>query len=304
MPMNLRTVDLNLLTIFDAIMAERNMTRAAAKVGMTQPAMSNALGRLRALTDDPLFVRTAKGMVPTPRAEALAKPVRQALDLVRTGLTQSAVFDPATSDRSFTLAMGDYCEVVFLPRLLAALEAEAPNVTFTLAAPAGATLRKEMKEGSVDLVWDSAPVDAAGYTSEKLLDDTVVWIMRAGHPLAGKDTLTQEDYQSASHIRLEPGITYVHNFDGYVRQLGIHRAFSVELARIVPMIFVLAETDHVATLPRRVAEKFASLLPIAIKPLPFKLPHSPLYQSWHQSMTDDPGHVWLRHRLLDLAKEF
>lgn len=301
--MNLRSVDLNLLTMFDAIMVERNMTRAAAQVGMTQPAMSNALGRLRALTGDPLFIRTAKGMTPTARAEALADPIRRALDLVRTGLSDSALFDPKTSARGFTLAMGDYCEVAYLPRVLAALRTDAPNIHLSMIAPAGATLRKELKEGVVDLVWDASPIDYAGYQSEKLIDDSVVWIMSKNNPLTKKRTLSARDYQSASHIRLDPGFTYVHDFDRYVRQKGIHRDFDVEVARIVPMLFIVAETDHVATMPRRMAEKFAKSLSLVIQPLPFEIPSSPLFQSWHSSMENDPGHRWLRQRLLELMAE-
>ena len=301
--MNLRSVDLNLLTIFDAIMVERNMTRAAQQVGMTQPAMSNALNRLRGLTGDPLFVRSARGMIPTPRADALAAPVRQALELVRTGLSESALFDPKTSKRSFTLAMGDYCEIAFLPRLLAMLSGEAPNVHLSLMPQAGSTLLKELKEGAVDLVWDSASIDNAGYQSDKLVDDTVVWIMGDHHSLAKKKKTTVEDYQSASHVRLDPGFTYVHDFDRYVRQLGIHRHFGVQVARIVPMSFIVAETDHVATMPLRLAAKFSDLLPITIQNLPFDIPGSPLYQSWHGSMQDDPGHTWLRERLLDFMAQ-
>jgi len=302
--MNLRSVDLNLLTIFDAIMVERHMTRAAARVGMTQPAISNALARLRDLTGDPLFVRTGRGMMPTPRATALAVPIRRALDLVQSGLTEKAAFDPASSDRSFTLAIGDYCEVLFLPQVLAALQEEAPGVSLSLQSPAGATLQKELKDNSVDLVWDAAPLDGPGFRSETLFDDRIVWIMSASHPLADKKRLTLDDYASASHVRLDPGHTYVHNYDRFVRNLGIHRHFAVELTRIIPMAFTVAETHHVATVPNRMAERFAQFLPLAIKRVPLDLPSSPFYQSWHGSRDDDPGHSWLRGRLVDLAKDF
>jgi DNA-binding transcriptional LysR family regulator len=302
--MNLRTVDLNLLTIFDAIMVDRHMTRAAERVGMTQPAMSNALSRLRDMTGDPLFVRTGRGMVPTPRATALAVPIRQALNLVQTSLSEKAVFDPATSDRSFTLAIGDYCEVLFLPQVLSALQQEAPGVGFSLQSPAGATLTKELKDNSVDLVWDTTPLDGPGVESQTLFDDTIVWIMSATHPLAKKRRVSLDDYRNASHIRLDPGYTYVHNYDRYVRNLGIHRHFAVEVTRIVPMAFTVAETHHVATVPKRMADRFARFLPIAIKPVPLDLPSSPFYQSWHSSSHDDPGHSWLRGRLLELAQDF
>ncbi|MCE7999708.1 MAG: LysR family transcriptional regulator [Rhodobiaceae bacterium] len=302
--MNLRSVDLNLLTIFDAIMVEKHMTRAAARVGMTQPAMSNALARLRDLTGDPLFVRTGRGMTPTPRATALAVPVRRALELVQAGLTEKAAFDPTSSDRSFTLAIGDYCEVLFLPHVLAALEAEAPGVSLSLQSAAGATRQKELKDNSVDLVWDAAPLDGPGFRSEMLFDDTIVWIMSASHPLAGKKRPTLDDYASANHVRLDPGHTYVHNYDRFVRNLGIHRQFAVELTRIVPMAFIVAETHHVATVPNRMAKKFARFLPLAIKEVPLDLPGSPFYQSWHSSRDDDPALTWLRGRLVEMAKDF
>lgn len=302
--MNLRSIDLNLLTIFDAIMAERHMTRAAERVGMTQPAMSNALSRLRDMTGDPLFVRTGRGMMPTPRATSLAGPIRRALDLVQTSLSEKSVFDPGTSDRSFTLAIGDYCEVLFFPQVLAALQSEAPDIKFSLQSPAGATLTKELKDNSVDLVWDAAPLDGPGFESKTLFDDTIVWIMSATHPLANKRRVTLDDYRNASHVRLDPGYTYVHNYDRYVRTLGIHRHFAVELTRIVPMAFTVAETHHVATVPKRMAERFARFLPLAIKPVPLDLPTSPFYQSWHNSRNDDPGLTWLRGRLTELARAF
>ncbi len=302
--MNLRSVDLNLLTIFNAIMVEKHMTRAANRVGMTQPAMSNALSRLRELTGDPLFVRTGRGMMPTPRATALAIPIRRALDLVQAGLTEKAAFDPATSDRSFTLAIGDYCEVLFLPQVLSALQSEAPGVSLSLQSPAGATLVKELKDNSVDLVWDATPLDGPGFSSETLFDDTIVWIMSTTHPLAKKKRPTLDDYASASHVRLDPGHTYVHNYDRFVRNLGVHRHFAVELTRIVPMAFAVAETHYVATVPNRMAEHFARFLPIVTKPVPLDLPSTAFYQSWHVSRNDDPGLNWLRQRLMGLAQEF
>ncbi|MEQ9518646.1 MAG: LysR substrate-binding domain-containing protein [Parvibaculum sp.] len=300
--MNLRNVDLNLLTIFDAIMVERNMTRAAERVGMTQPAISNALSRLRALTGDPLFTRTAKGMTPTPRAETLATPVRQALDLVRAGLTDTASFHPDTSTRNFVVAMGDYCEVVFLPKIVSALSHEAPHIQITALAPAGTTLSKELKDGTVDLVWDTLPIDKTGFVSESVFDDRLVCIMATDNPLAGEHELTPQRYETAAHIRLDPGHTYVHAFDRYVRQLGIHRQFAIEVSRIIPMGYIAAESQYVATVPYHLAMRFAKTLPIAIKELPLKIPQSPVYQSWSETFRDDPGHKWFRTRLKDIVR--
>ncbi len=300
--MNLRNVDLNLLTIFDAIMTERNMTRAAERVGMTQPAISNALSRLRALTGDPLFTRTAKGMVPTPRADALAQPIRQALDLVRAGLTDATSFHPDTSKRNFVVAMGDYCEVVFLPKIISILSVETPHIQITALAPAGSTLSKEMKDGTVDLAWDTLPIDRTGYVSEIVFDDRLVCIMARDNPLAQARTLSAQDYETAAHIRLDPGHTYVHAFDRYVRHLGIHRRFAVEVSRIIPMGYIAAESQYVATVPYHLALRFAETLPIAIKELPLEMPRSPVYQSWSETLKDDPGHRWFRNRLKEILR--
>lgn len=299
--MNLRNIDLNLLTIFDAIMAERNMTRAATRLGMSQPAISNALTRLRAVTGDPLFTRTARGMVPTTRAEALAGHVRQALDLMRAGLSESAVFTPSQSERSFTLALGDYNEVVYLPPLLNTLKSEGPNISYSFVTPAGTTLTRELKEGQVDLVWDSTPIDSNGFHSDIVIEDDVAWAMSETHPLADMDHPTIDDYMACEHLRLDAGFTYVHDVDQQIRSLGLKRNFTVAFGRSIPMTFTMADVNCVATLPRRMLDRFAAILPIVVKPLPFTLSPTYMYQSWHEAADADPGHAWLRQRIMDLT---
>jgi len=294
--MNLRSIDLNLLTIFDAIMAERNMTRAAARLGLTQPAMSNALGRLRKLVDDPLFVRTARGMTPTPRAQALAPRLHQALEAIRMSLSEEERFDPARAARTFTLAIGDYCEVLFLPRLVQKLRAQKAPVQFSMVPQAGATLAQELRDGRVDLVWDSVPVDRPGFNSEPILTDEVVCVLSRDHPLARKK-LTPATYEALDHVRLTPAMTYVHEFDQFARRRGIHRHFAVEVPRIVSMLFMVAGSDLAATLPAQLAKAFSAQLNLVAKPLPFPGPRSTLYQSWHVTRDDDPAHRWLRQAM-------
>ncbi|MGK2741426.1 LysR substrate-binding domain-containing protein [Tepidicaulis sp. LMO-SS28] len=299
--MNLRTVDLNLLTIFDAIMAERHMTRAAKRLGMTQPAISNALARLRALTGDPLFVRTGQGMAPTPRAQSLAPAIAQALETIERSLSEEAAFDLAAS-RTFTLAVGDYCEALYMPALMRRFREAGPDIHLVLHPQAGATLERELKEGTVDLVWDSVPIDRPGFQSEETVADTVVCVLSAGHKRAG-ETMTRALYTELDHVRLTPSHTYVHEFDQFARRHGVKRRFAAEVPRLLSMLFMVAETDLAATLPGSVAHRFAKELGLVIKPVPLDVQSAPLYQSWHTSRTKDPAHIWLRETLRALAAE-
>lgn len=299
--MNLRSVDLNLLTIFDAIMAERHMTRAAHRLGMTQPAISNALSRLRALTGDPLFVRMAQGMAPTPRAKSLAPQIHQALETIRMSLEERRHFDPATASRTFTLAVGDYVEAMLMPALVKRLRELGPGTHLVLQPQAGATLEKELKEGTVDLVWDSMPIDRPGFESEEIFADGITCVMAATHPRA-EDELTRELYTALDHVRLTPTHTYVHMFDEFARRQGIKRNFAVEVPRLISMLFMVAETDLIATVPARAAQRFAPLLDLVLKPVPMDLPQSYFYQSWHSSQDADPGHLWLRAALKEISR--
>lgn len=294
--MNLRNFDLNLLTIFEAILAERSMTRAAKRLGMTQPAISNALNRLRQQIDDPLFLRTADGMTPTPRAQALAPSIKSALETVRRSLSDDATFNPASANRTFTLALGDYAEQTIVPHLIREVRAQSKNIHFHFLPNAGSSLIKEMREGRVDLVWDGTAVEQNGFVSEVVESNKMVCIMAKDHPLAQKDILSVEDYAQAEHVQLSASSSYTHDTDQQIRRLGIRRKFAVEVPRFLSMMRITAATDLLSTMTERFARTFQEDFGIVVKELPFELTRQ-IYQSWHSSQTNDPGHAWLRELL-------
>ncbi|MBV1886963.1 MAG: LysR family transcriptional regulator [Parvibaculaceae bacterium] len=294
--MNLRNFDLNLLTIFEAILAERSMTRAAKRLGMTQPAISNALNRLRQQIDDPLFLRTADGMTPTPRAQALAPSIKSALETVRRSLSDDATFNPASANRTFTLALGDYAEQVIAPHLIREVRAQSKNIHFHFLPNAGSSLIKEMREGRVDLVWDGTAVEQNGFISEVVESNKMVCIMAKDHPLAQKDVLSIDDYAQAEHVQLSATSSYTHDTDQQIRRLGIRRKFAVEVPRFLPMMRITAATDLLSTMTEHFARTYQEDFGIVVKELPFDLTRQ-VYQSWHSSQTNDPGHTWLRELL-------
>lgn len=200
--MNLHEIDLNLLVVFHRLLRERRVSRVAEALGLSQPAVSNALRRLRGLLGDELFLRTPGGMEPTPYALQLAGPVAQALDTLREALNVRASFEAATSERCFTLAMSDVGETYFLPVLVDALAQAAPRVTLQCVPVADASLRDDMASGRVDLALGLLPQLQAGFFQQTLFRQHYVALMRAGHPLAARAQITAAQYRQASHVRV------------------------------------------------------------------------------------------------------
>lgn len=299
--MNLRHFDLNLLTIFEAILAERSMTRAAKRLGMTQPAISNALNRLRQQIDDPLFLRTADGMTPTPRAQALAPAIQSALETVRRSLSDDAAFNPERSNRTFTLALGDFSEQAIAPYLIREVRAQSKTIHFQFLSNPGSSLIKEMREGRVDLVWDGMAVEQSGFVSEVVESSNMVCVMAKNHPLAHKDVLTIEDYAQAEHVQLSATSSYTHDTDQQIRRMGIKRKFSVEVPRFLSMMRITASTDLMCTMTENFARTYQDDFGIVVKALPFELTRE-VYQSWHSSQANDPGHTWLRDLLTPIQR--
>ena len=191
--------DLNLLRVFDALMHEGKVVGAAARLGLSPPAVSNALGRLRRATGDALFVRSAQGMLPTPQAQALALTVGPALQALQQALASPRAFEPAATQRRFRVAMTDIGEIVFLPRLMQVLQAEAPQVAIHTVRNAAAATREDMARGGVDLAVGWLPDLHAGFHQRRLFEQRYVCLMAAGHPLA-RGRLTLARYRRAQHL--------------------------------------------------------------------------------------------------------
>jgi len=296
--MELARLDLNLLLVFHHLLREKRVSGVAAALGMSQPAVSSALGRLRASLGDELFLRTQRGMVPTPYALQLAEPVALALDGLQQALTVRASFDPASSARRFTLAMTDVGEMYFLPVLMDALSQTAPGVTLDVVAVTSASLKDDMASGRTDLALGLLPQLQAGFFQQALFRQPYVCLMRQGHPLAGAAELTLADFAAASHVRVVAAGTGHGRIDealgeALARQ-GLQRRIRLTVPHYVALGDVLGHADLIATVPERFAQRVTGPFGLTTRPLPLAVDGSAIHQVWHARLHKDPGHQWLR----------
>jgi DNA-binding transcriptional LysR family regulator len=300
-PMDVAGFDLNLLKAFDALYAERHVTRAGQHIGLSQPAMSGALTRLRDVFDDELFVRSPTGMQPTPRADDLAGPISSALRLMRSVL-QDDGFDPATADHIVTIAMTDYAAFVLLPPLLARLALQAPRLDVRVRGIFG-------KEEVIDLLDSgevslavSVPVDAsARILTRLLLREGFACISRPGHP-AFAEGANIESFAAASHLLVSPEGDRAGLVDRKLASFGLARRVVLSLPQFLVAPFVVADTDLIATLASRVARRFAAAdLGIVVHEPPIALSDWPLAMMWHRRVDDHPATVWLRECIAGIA---
>jgi DNA-binding transcriptional LysR family regulator len=295
-------VDLNLFVLLDALLVERSVTRAAKRVGLSQSAASHALARLRSITGDPLFVRGPRGMLPTPRAEALAAPLREALAGLDRALAPAAPFVPHSSRRSFTIVGGDLAELVLFPPLFARLGKEAPGIDLhALPTPADAALALE--RGEVDLAI--APVRsfarATKLSEQPLFEDGFVCVVRRGHPL-GRGAFGLERYLSARHAVIAPRGARGGIVDDLLASMGRERRVVLTIPHFLAAPYVVAQSDLVLTLPARVAEVLARPLGLCVLKPPLRVPRFTMAMAWHRRVDDDPGHRWLRGVYSEVAR--
>lgn len=297
--MNVSGVNLNLLVAFQALIDERSVTRAAHKTGITQPAMSNTLAQLRALLGDPLFTRTRSGIAPTARALALAEPIGRALKLLDSALSQQE-FDESRSERTFTLAASDYVEFVLLPPLLARLGRVAPKVKVRLRSWGSHAVPTELSRGEVDLMigfYDAVP---PRHHHELLFSDEYVCVIRRGHPLV-KRRLTLARYLQLSHVLVSTSSDAPGSVDRALALRGLRRQVGVRVSHFLSVPMVVARTNYVAALDRRVAMAFAKALGLVVLAPPIELPVGRVGQVWHESVDADPGHRWFRGVIAEVS---
>lgn len=294
-------LDLNLLRVFDRLMEEQHLSRAAARLHLSQPATSNALARLRDQLGDPLFVRTARGMQPTPRAIALHGRVRQALRLLADGLAAEGEFDPAASTQTFTVAMNDYAEAWLLPRLVARLAREAPSIVVSVEADLAESLPSRLASGALDLAIDYLYFDEPELIYQPLTEESLVVIGRVGHP-AFDGGLTLDAFQSARHVSVLPRAGRGSPLEIVLGSAKVKREVGLYLRHYLPIPAIVAQTDLLGTVPRRLAERFASTFPIAIAELPMPLPPTQVSLIWHRQQADSPGLGWLRSVIVELMR--
>lgn len=272
--MNLASLDLNLLVAFEALMREQNVTRAGARIGLAQPSMSSALTRLRALFDDPLFIRTANGMKPTPRALSLAEPVGAALDHLRAALTAEPKFDPSTAHQRFSIAATDYGDLILIPAIVAAIRREAPNVDLVVRPVTDRvkTLRR-LEHGEVNLLLGGHLPDSPRTIRHSLFQERFVCI-RDGKRAMSKKPFGRDDFLQSPHAWFSStgGDDSPSGLDSHLAELGFTRRVALTLPHVVAVPFVIAGTDLIATLSERIARMFAKEARVAVVPMPFDVP--------------------------------
>lgn len=297
--MNISEFDLNLLVVFEAVLAEGSISRAAGRLDLSQPAVSNALARMRKATGDRLFVRLGNAVVPTPYAQGIAGPIRQALAGIRNSLAESRGFDPATSERSFALYVTDLGEAYFLPTLLARLSAIAPGVRIrTLPMPTEAA-QEALKSGEVDLAIGNLPDFRAGFYQQRLFPDHYVCAVRRKHPAIGQ-RLSARQFAAASHAIAMPAGTGHGVILRTLMEHGLEDRIVLQVQNFLVLPNIVATTDLLAIVPHSVGSQLSRHIDVKLLPLPIPIPPFVIKQCWHERFHDDAGNRWLRQQFAEL----
>jgi DNA-binding transcriptional LysR family regulator len=302
---NLRSVDLNLLVVFDTLMVERNVTRAAARNGLSQPAVSKALGRLRHLFDDPLFVRCDRGMEPTARALELAGPIRGALADISRTLTLPATFDPASANATVKIATIDLYHTSLLPLLLQRIRREAPNVDLQVRANDCSCLHEQLAAGQIDIAFAPLGAKVADIHAEPLWNDQLVTLLGKDNPLG--TPLTIESFAAAGHVvdaghvQVSPEGIGTSVVDAILAARGLRRRIVLVLPNSAGVPFVVAATDLIATLPSRIVKGLTPVSNLCVVSPPWSEVEVSPHMFWHRRTHNDPLRAWLRAAVKEIA---
>src|SRR3954463_13694509 len=276
--MNVQDIDLNLLRVFDAVLHERGVTPAAARLGLTQPAVSNALARLRTVFGDPLFLRTPSGMDATPFARELAEPVRQALALLESALAHGPGFDPASATRAFRFYMSDLGQIEFLPPLIERVQTHAPGVRLEAVALEVEDIGAALAAGTLDLAVGFLPGLGAPVRRRSLFRDPYLCLMRADHPI---QSLTKKKFAEASHalVSYRGGHRVI---EEALERAGLARKIALRVPHFTVMPMVLERSDLLLTLPGRVARVYERRGNLISRSLPIPIPPAEVAVHWHE----------------------
>jgi len=300
---NLATVDLNLLKTFLAIWELRSLTGAADRLHLSQPAVSHALRRLREVFDDPLFVRSPSGMVPTDAAIRLHTPIDHAISIIHGALQMHSRFDPAVAARTFRLVMSDMAAQYVLPLLMETLATRAPNITIDVRQMSMDDLSTALRNGDADIALGYLPGLNEECVSSLLLEDEFVCMVRASHPFQGRK-LTVADLNALKFIYAETNTTGHSLAEGAFRKAGIVRNIALRLPHFTVAARIIASTDLALILPRSVAEGMNRSRMYRLYRLPIEMPLIAVKVYTHSRFASDPGIAWLASTLHSLlAKE-
>ncbi|MAW29030.1 MAG: LysR family transcriptional regulator [Gammaproteobacteria bacterium] len=301
--MKLSDIDLNLFVVFDAIYTEGNLTRAGDIIGITQPAVSNSLSRLRNLFNDPLFVRTADGMVPTPVAQNIIGSVRQSLALMRASVQDSELFDPAASDKRFRLSMTDLTQAIILPYVFERVRVEAPNTAIDCYQVRRREMNMELASGNLDLAVDIPLTPDPHICQAPLFSHPHVCVIRTDHPSVG-DSISTKEYLSLKHIHISSRRGGLGHVDLALGKMGERRdiVFRTQHYQAAPEL--VGQTDFAMTVPQIFAERMNSQYPVRYVDLPFPVPGLETNLYWHESTDKDQANQWMRELILALPSQY
>jgi DNA-binding transcriptional LysR family regulator len=297
--MKLSDIDLNLFVVFDAIYTEGNLTRAGEIIGITQPAVSNSLSRLRNLFDDPLFVRTAEGMVPTPVSQNIIGSVRQALGLIRSSVQESEAFDPMQSDKRFRVSMTDLSQSIVLPYLFGQIKPVAPAVSIDCYQVRRRDMHIELASGNLDLAVDIPLTPDQQILQAPLFAHPQVCLVRADHPLV-KDEIDLDTYLALQHVHISSRRGGLGQVDLALGKMGKRRKISLRTQHYLATPELVARTDLALTVPRVFADFVVARLPVKYVQMPFEVPNLETYLYWHESTDQDQANRWMREIILSL----
>ena len=297
--MNLRSIDLNLLVLFDALIEMRSVRRAGERVGLSQSATSHALDRLRKLLGDELLVRTASGMEPTPRALSLAGPLRLALQDIQTALAPDR-FEPAEAEIGLTIAVETHETIVVLPLLVEEVRREAPGIALTIKSGSLEDILDGVDQGRVDVAIGLFKGLPDRFMTCRLLSDEHACVIRADHPIA-RSPLTLELYLDAPHLLISMSGSATNAVDDALADQGLRRRIAMQMPHGLAAVLALTRSDMITSVTRGVARVFAAAAPVVVMDLPFNVPASTFRLVWNRRFHTDPARVWLRRKLVAIA---
>ncbi|MDH4560504.1 LysR family transcriptional regulator [Pseudomonas sp. BN411] len=301
--MNYRDLDLNLLIVLNVLLEERNVTNSATRLGISQPATSVALSKLREFFNDELFIRTAAGLVPTSLAESLRSPVAEIIEKIEGQITNSRAFDPANARRRFVFAASDLGEIFFYPKIIQLLKSEAPHCSVTCVSLPVNDLGRAMERGEVDVALGYFPdLDINGMSELPLLSLDHVVIARADHPHI-QGSMTIEQFETVPHAIVSHEARHQQEYEAQVAKNALRRNVFANIAHIVTAPAVIRDSDLISVVPDLLATEFAEPFNLQVVPLPFQVPRLQAKMYWHARSKGDASARWFRTALKRMFTE-
>ncbi len=297
--MNLKNFDLNLLVVFKTLFEEKNVTKASKKMGITQPAMSNALNRLRYLVKDELFIRGPRGMRPTPRANDLSLPIQSALNNLESSLS-SINFNPKTTKKLYRISMSDDVAPIILPNLVNFIEKNSPESSLCIRSEQGNEAIKLLDNNEIDFAVGRFESVGSRFGYSDLFTEKYVCILKKSHPLSEEQKLSIDQYLDAKHLRVAPMDAPTHPIDRALSQLNLEREISVRIDLITLAPVIIKNTDLILTLPSKTAQRMAKNYDFRIIELPLDLERRKTKMVWHKELTNHPTFDWIKNQILTI----